>query len=329
MSQGKDYIPKYISPSAFNTYMENPEKYYLMYRTEFGRAYRGQTVSAAMFVGSAFDQLIKDEIKEVVGGEVRAKGGYGMKEIVTPVAQLAYIHYMRDVFPDLVADIQQSEPVMEATCNTRISHGGRTVPMLGKPDVYTRRKGRLLILDWKCNAWFKADNTLKTAAICLANGEVDVITPTLIGSCGGGYVRQFGPGAGRSPTLLGTSSCGIPLGPPSSMKKWLAQLTMYTWLLGEKVGATDAIVGIDHVQPGRVVQYRAHPPKAYQEALFESIADMWEVISDPEWRIPKLDRLIEMAMDGHEVAAEALEAVMDGWRPAKIHEDLIPTDSIR
>ncbi len=326
---GKDYTPRYISPSAFGVFQENKEKYYLQYRTEFGRNYRGKIVSAAMFLGSAFDQLIKDDIKEVVGGVVKAKGGYGMKEIVEPIAQLAYVHYMREAFPDLVCDIQQSEPVMEDTCDTLVWHEGKSVRLFGKPDVYTRRAGRLVILDWKCNAWFKQNNSMKPATCCLADDELASITPTLIGSCGGGYVRQFGPGAGRDPKPLGTSSCGIPLGPPSSMKKWLAQLTMYSWMLGEKVGSTEAIVGIDHVQPGRIVQYRSHCPEAYQYALFESLVEMWETVTDPDWRIPKIDRLIEMAMDGHEVAEESLESIMDVWRPAKVHEDLIPKDSIR
>jgi len=309
MEMTEAYVPKYLSPSSISTYHDSPEKYYLTYKTEWGKTRRGKSVGPAMSLGSAFDQMIKRDIADMMDGRVVSEGGYAFKDIVDPVAEAVYSFYLTSgAYGALLADLVQGTPVMEETVKETV--GG--VPFYGKPDLWVRRRGVIVILDWKVSGWFGMDKMLKPAAAQFLSGDVDGMRAGSVGSVGGGYVREFGL-QGRGQSVLDSTTCGVPLGPAKSVKKWIHQLCIYAWMKGCPVGTEDWLVCVDALFPGRIVQYRTRVPAAYQEALLAFCKEMWAVVSSPDWTMPKLDRMIELGLSGVDVAFESLEGTMDFW----------------
>lgn len=334
----------YISPTQLDMYHGSMDKYYLRYFTEWGRAYAKQGTTPAMCVGSAFDGMIKKELVSLMGGAAQLKGGVGgvpafLESVVMPVANACFQFYLSSgAFMELVTDIRGCRIVMEDTLQANVSwaeaggDAGRrsVVPFYGKPDLWGRLPdsgGKPLILDWKVSGFFDSVGRLKAEAAAWLAGQT-VGSGVKKTPVAGGYLREFGPhGTGRG--LLDRSETGIVHGvrvglSARGLKKWLHQLCLYGWMLGEEVGAEDWVVCLDLICPGRIVQYRGIVPASYQRALIRFAVEMWETVSRDGWRIERLERLIELGVGGGQgPAIEALEAIMDSFGGSGVLPSLI------
>jgi hypothetical protein len=302
--------PEYVSPTSLALWRKSPEEFYIRYLCETRLPREKQT--GPMAVGSAFDAYVKSHLYQTLVGKGDPKYEF------TTLFETQVEPHNRDValidgkhvfeayksygpLADLLKEMQDclSEPKFEIEIKGTISHNGREVSFLGRPDVFFMNKeGGHISIDWKVNGYYSkyGQSPMK------------------------GYVRIF-------PGLHGHIDC-IP-GYHHGMKinklytldmlneDWAAQLSIYSWLCGVDVGS-DFIAGIDQISCNRakaknsipdlrISQHRTLIDPDYQRKLFESSADVWETITsdhifrdlsyeDSKARCQLLDARVKMLM---------------------------------
>lgn len=257
-------IPKYISPSSYQTFKADPVRYYLNYLADNLEAREPQNIHMAM--GSAFDALVKAQITEDLQTTTRFdrrqlfedQVAVEFREELWPKAEYLLHAYMEcGAYGIAVADmgIANLEPRFEFGIEANI-HG---VPCFGKPDAfYINTHGTPVILDWKVNS-FLGGNNMKKKYYVTCHQTKDCYKGVHI-----------------------VNHAGLPVctnyGLEDVDQGWALQQFVYAMGLGSKIG--DAfITSIDQVTGGPCFYtYRAHLSKHFQIRAANGIKEMWDDI---------------------------------------------------
>lgn len=298
--------PEYLSPTSLALFRKNKEQFYVRYLCETRLPRDAQT--QPMAVGSAFDALIKAHLYKTLVGKVNPM----FDEVrlfetqVEPGNRIRAWDDGRHVFEfyrscgalaELLIEMKDclGEPRFEIEVKGTLAHKGRSVPFLGKPDVFFMNPaGGHIILDWKVNGYYS----------------------NYPQSPHKGYLRIF-PGLYQHNDCVQCDHFGMKVNKLYTLdmmnEDWAAQLSIYAWLCGVDIGS-EFIAGIDQIVCDRkksippvlrVAQHRTLIDKDFQNKLFDEAADCWEVINsdyvfrdmtmaDSKARCKMLDDQVEM-----------------------------------
>lgn len=258
--------PKFLSPSAIETWQSNREEYYLRYLAEIRPPSIPQ--SQAMSIGSAFDAYVKSELAKRLFGDPGDQDFDTLfplqvephnRDWALEHGKIAFEAYRetgayRDLLVELLAASQ--EPRFESTVQGEING----VPFLGKPDLfYVSSAGAHVILDWKVNGY------------CSNNGA---------GPKKGYVWCRPDNKPHRDAHLLEVGDLTINIGHfmEDVDKRWARQLAIYAWCLGEEVGA-NFVVWIEQLAykngKFRIASHRERVSQDFQLTLMSQAAEIW------------------------------------------------------
>ena len=269
---------KYLSNSSFNLFEENRPKFYRQYLKPDKPPRDPQ--NHHMAVGSAFDAYAKSHLHKLIvdDNDPRFEFTTIFEAQVEPQCRDKALVDGKTVFDayiksgalgDLILKLNgcAAKPQFEMTVEG-IVNGQRpgvclqlgAVPLLGKPDLYFRTNAGIRIsADWKVNGFYSKSG----------------VSPTK------GFVRLY-PTLERHedcyPVLLGDVTINGMLKMEQVDASWAAQLAMYAWLLGEKVGS-DFVVMIHQLvcRPTgiRVAELMMQIGEDFQWDLYKRLHDVW------------------------------------------------------
>ena len=304
--------PAYMSPTSLKTFEGNIDEAYLKYLAETRAPRLPQT--APMSVGSAFDAYVKSYLHFALFGNYGDSDAYAKESIfekqVEPHnrdwAKLAGQHTFNvyktcGALADLMLELGTAvnKPRFEFELLGAIETHIGDVPLLGKPDIYfINGEGARVILDWKVNGYCgKSTTSPMPGYIMIRDGWLPSEKKASSGN--------------RMPhkDCFPTPFKGLKINTMAFMdnlnEEWAAQLSIYSWLLGEEIGSQDLIVGIDQIvgqpsgavivhkesalRPGelihrdfehrvpwlRVASHRLKVNASYQFDLQNRLAEMW------------------------------------------------------
>ena len=275
----------YLSPSGLSKFESNPELFYIQYLCPFRTQRPPQ--EPFMAVGSAFDAFVKSRIHTDLFGEKATQGSpfelqrlletqveEPVRTYAVAMGQHLFDQYnVSGAYGNLLADLAQSPypPQMEFEVKGEVNG----VRLLGKPDLrYITKEGLHVICDWKVNGAGS-----KTGASPQQGYKV----------CRDAYgSRTHGkPHAKFNPLELGGQVVN-----KSYLNEfvdyWADQLTIYAWVLGEKIGSEDWVIRIEQIacrpvpsieQPrAKFATHLARSQEAYQQNLLTRVQDCWTAI---------------------------------------------------
>lgn len=282
--------PEYLSPSSFNMWLNERDDFYKKYCSPNPPPRMAQTI--AMSIGSAFDAFAKSflhekligknpkfEFRTIFEAQVEShnrdqalKDGKYIWDCYNESGGLALLmEEMNGCIgpPNFETDI--SGIVVGKSANIM------GVPLLGKPDIFfTANTGARITHDWKVNGMYDwKGNYHKTGQ-----------SPKKY------YVKSL-PDFEQHPEFDPTMHKGILIhkgcGLEGVDETWANQLCIYSWLLGETVGA-DFICAIDQLvcrtskvygRPNvRTIKHRCLVTPRYQVWLFEKLQECWAGLSN-------------------------------------------------
>lgn len=273
--------PEYLSPTSLALFHKNVEQYYIRYLCDTKMPRESQT--DPMAVGSSFDAFVKAHLyKTLVGGNdsrfvletlFEAQVEQHARDKAWTAGKHVFEFYKEcGALADLLKEMKDclGEPRFEIEVRSDITHRGRTVPFLGKPDVFfVNAMGGHIILDFKVNGYY----AFKSA-----------VSPYK------GYLRLY-PGLGQHMDCISCEHFGMQVNKLYSLnmmnEEWAAQLSIYAWLCGVEIGS-EWVAGIDQIACNatiyrppqlRVAQHRTLVDVDFQQQLFQKAADAWEIIS--------------------------------------------------
>jgi len=287
---------KYLSPTALDTWLKNPEEFFVKYCVVEKPPRFPQTLP--MSVGSAFDAYIKSYLHQKLFGkqhkdsnqfhfdtlfekQVEAQN----RDFALQAGAVCFDAYKNNgaiakLLPLLERSV--SEPRFEFTASNTDENGNITsavtppdgmveddpVVLLGKPDLAFEIPSQKITYDWKVNGY--CGNSAKSP------------TP--------GYIVLLDPGhknhQGMHKDAVPGESDGLlyNLIPNIQVQEitWARQLAVYSWLSGAPVGS-DIIVGIDQlccspagpVPKIKVALHRSPLMKEFQVATYKQFQDLW------------------------------------------------------
>ena len=276
---------KYISPSSLGTWEKDREDFY--YRQLADVRPDRPPQENYMSIGSAFDAYVKAELYSACFGpgfnpqfEFDALFTEQVEEHNRDWAfvagKYAFDSYcITGSYDELLAALQRSAvpPQFEFRVDGNV-HG---VPLMGKPDCrYITPAGVHVILDWKVNGF------------CSVHGATPYKYYRMIRD---GWEGKASRGASRPhkkyvPVEFGDMAIGSH-GLEETCQDWADQLSIYGWMLGEKVGGMDAVMCIDQLackyQEGkfpliRVANHCCRISPEWQERLVTRLTSCWNAI---------------------------------------------------
>jgi hypothetical protein len=264
---------QYLSPTSISLFQKSPEAFVEQYVLKAPRMQQTQPMAA----GSAFDAYVKSYLYQRLIGqsakyELAAIFEAQVEEHNRDWAWKAGDHIFREYqktgsLVSLLAEMEDriGDPKFEFTVQENI----QGVELLGKPDIFfVSQVGARVIYDWKVNGYCSKSNT----------------------SPAKGYIR-LNPGAKmhRQCTLLKYKGIliNVDLYLEDVNKSWADQLAIYSWIMGEEVGSTDTVFGIDQVcGPADKLRFASHRLRIkpeYQKNLFDMIKQMWDQIQNDHY----------------------------------------------
>lgn len=276
--------PKFLSPSAIETWEANREDYYLKYLADNRppKILQNQPMS----IGSAFDAYAKSYLVGRLFGS--SKPEFAFDALFTQQVEEhnrdwarenglhAFESYKRSgALGVLLEELlkAKSEPRFEFAVEGTING----VPLLGKPDVYfVSDVGARVLIDWKVNGYCAAAGAGPKA------GYVNIYD-------GGERTKNHGvPHKDAHLHYVGGMTVNIAKFFEDVDDRWARQLAMYAWLLGEPVGS-DFVVAIEQLackpvsgsKPSiRVATHRGYVSKDFQAKLLKSAVDAWTALQN-------------------------------------------------
>ncbi len=269
-------IPEYLSPTSIHLHQRDPEGFYQRYLSDNKPPRFPQTLP--MSIGSAFDAYVKCYIYGCVFGKQSEGDTYHLRTLFEDQVEkqnwdwafshgkIVFDQYKRlGCVADLMLELSKAvgPPDFEFTINDTI----KGVPLLGKPDMFfLSKEGFRVIYDWKVNGY--CSNSLKSPMK--------------------GYLKLREEGKGEKvhkdcvPAIHGGIIINAGMYLEDGSKDFADQLSVYAWLLGEKVGSEEWVAGIDQIcGPSdrlRFATHRARVSSGWQTGFFDVAKDLWDII---------------------------------------------------
>lgn len=277
---------KYLSPTSLKMFYENRENFYLQYLCDKKTPRPPQT--NAMAVGSAFDAYVKSFLVEKLVGKrpeferdtiFTAQVESHNRDEAKKAGEIVFKEYSRlGALSDLLIDLEGciGEPRFETTVEgyvSAVSLAFGDVPFLGKPDIFfITKQGARIIFDWKVNGYYSNYNVSPKAGYTRIRSS----DPKLNGKV--------------HPKAMVMDHQGIKISITHPLdtvdREWAAQLSIYSWLLGQDIGSK-FIVGIDQIFCGNddfggkkigVAQHRSIVNESFQQETFKKANEAWKAI---------------------------------------------------
>jgi len=282
-------MPSYLSPSQISLWDSNRDEYYLQHLANV----RVERIPQAIYmaIGSAFDAYVKAALHGAIFGE-GANPEYEFEALfesqVEPQnrdwgrvnGQYVFQCYQQcGAYNELLKLLKESSyaPQFEFKITGTVNE----VPLLGKPDLrFVHAGGAHVILDWKCNGYCSKSATSPCKNYRLVRDTWDET------------IAKPSRGANQSHknyTPIQWKGVEIHSGwLEESSEDWANQLAIYSWMLGEELGAEEVIVCIDQIvaKPRdtgtpllRVANHRARISKVHQDNLIARLESCWKAIT--------------------------------------------------
>lgn len=283
MAESYYRIPQYLSPSSYGIWCENRHQFYQYYLSP--RKLPRDPQTNYMAVGSAFDAYAKAFLHDTFVGDKDEK--YAFENLFTAQVEEHNREQAR-IDGQRIFDVYKSSGALQdlhLKLNTVVGkprfetevrgivEGHRegiskrvgAVPLLGKPDLYFSCPDDIrVIADWKVNGYYSKSGASPKP----------------------GFVREY-PGfkVHKDCTIKEVGKIRINVARPMNEvdRTWAAQLAIYGWVLGEKVGG-QFITMIHQIvcRPTgiRVAEHCAYIDKSFQHELYEGLQDAWYRIQE-------------------------------------------------
>lgn len=280
--------PKYISSSSLGLWETDKEAYYLKHLAEVKPPKEPQM--NYMGIGSAFDAYVKSALHEALFGK-GVDPTYELDALFTSQVEeqnrdecreaghYAFEAYkLSGAYDDLLADMLQSE--FEPQFEFRLDKVVEGVPLMGYPDAfYIHKSGVHVVLDWKCNGFFSKYGATPYKYYSMIRDGWDETTAKPSRNCSRSHPKY--KEKTHREVKLG-SHCMA-----ETSKDWADQLSIYAWMLGEKVGGEDFVVCIDQLAAKRregaypllrIANHRAKISTKWQNQLVQRLTSCWKTI---------------------------------------------------
>jgi hypothetical protein len=315
--------PKFLSPSAVSTWLNNPEEYFLKYLAIEKVPRIPQT--QAMSVGSSFDAYIKCYLyRRLFGDEQTKTDGFWFEDLfekqVEPhnrdfAAKAGAVSFMAYKDSGALSKLfellktAKEPPMFEFTkCGTVHEEGGvysaiqadgvsvgsaGPVIILGKPDLFFITRSDInVVLDWKVNGY-------------CSTGKGRNPTPGYLLLLDGFQPQSKDHGRIHRDAIPWEDDSGLhySLHPNIEMQEvdWARQITSYSWLCGAVVGSP-IVVAVDQLccRPSfpspniTIAQHRCTVTEKFQIETFKTFQTIWDIVhSDHIFRDKPLVESIE------------------------------------
>lgn len=292
---------KHLSPSSLALWEKNKDEFYLRYMTD---APKTPSTEPYLIVGSAFDAYVKAALFEACFGKIDP--AYEFDAIFTsqvvPEGRdfgLKAGKYIFDCYKqsgsyaELLTELQESRepPRFEFTADGTIWG----VPLTGKPDCkYVHKGGASVILDWKVTGFCSNYGSSPYKGFKLVRdswSERETKHSRVHDKAHKDYAPRDHLGLEISSTYL-----------EDTCPDWADQLAIYSWTLGEEVGAENTVMRIDQICSKarkdaypllRVANHVALISKDWQQRLLKRLIACWNTVTSGE--IENSDVLDEVA----------------------------------
>lgn len=294
---------RFLSPSAIACYQKSPDEYYLRYLATNRPPKEDQT--QPMAAGGAFDAHCKAWLKSKLKGEDTYENL--LEDFLTKQVEAHNLDWARrhgaflfqqykdsGALADLLIELEQSleEPRFEFEVTGLIERDLQKVILLGKPDVYYISRGGVHVIhDWKVNGYCGSSNTSPKKGYVMSRDG-------WIGTQSKSHRR---PHKDYMPVILGDVTINCMFCLEDVDKEWAQQLSIYAWLLGERVGAqfvarVDQLTGTGTKRADehwiRVSTHKLRVSEEFQEQLFNTACYLWyNIKNDTLYKQEDIDRL--------------------------------------
>jgi hypothetical protein len=231
-----------------------------------------------MSIGSSFDAFVKCYIFEAVNGKQSEGDTYHLRTLFEDQVQehhwdwawengkLVFDAYKRaGCVADLMLEVEKAvgPPDFEFTIKAEVDG----VTLLGKPDMFfISKEGFRVIYDWKVNGYCAQSlkSPMKGYLKLREAGKTEKMHKDCVPGLHGGIVINAG------------------MYLEEGDKSWADQISVYAWLLGEKVGSENWVAGIDQIcgpaNRMRFATHRARVSSGWQEGFFDVAKNLWDII---------------------------------------------------
>lgn len=280
--------PTYLSPSSLSLWESDREEFYLKHLAESRAPKIPQ--KDYMAVGSAFDAYVKSALHAAIFGKGKDPE-FEFDAIFTDQVEehnrdfcrgaglyIFECYKLAGAYDDLLRELGASEfaPQFEFRLD-KIIDG---VPLMGKPDCrYIHKEGAHIILDWKVNGFCSKYGSTPYKYYTMIRDGWNETTAKPSRACSR-------PHKGYKPLVHNEVKIGSHY-LEDTCKDWADQLSIYAWMLDEKVGDEDVIVCIDQIACKRrenefpllrIANHRSRISSAWQNQLVQRLMSCWKTI---------------------------------------------------
>jgi hypothetical protein len=272
-----------------------------------------------MAVGSAFDAYVKADLYKTLGLPVNPVYEFEAlfesqveahnRDWARPNGKHVFDSYKAvGAYAVILEQLRRSEtaPRFEFELRGPVTHQGKSVVLLGKPDLVFTLGGKTIIRDWKVNGYCGKSATSPKP----------------------GYVNIYGGRSSGNPhkdaTLKDVN--GITINASRGLENadlgWARQLSVYAWLLDAPVGS-DFVCGIEQLvgKPTggypeiRVAAHTYQVGPMFQQALFATAISVWEAIQ-------KDHIFTDMTFEQDKARRKALDQMASAFDPEDANDRL-------
>lgn len=310
--------PSFLSPSAFMLFEKDPTEYALRYITDDKPPRTPQPLPAS--IGSAFDAVTKSNLHERLFGkgtdprmEFDALFASQVEEYNRDEALEMGRHVFDDYvetgsFDELLGTMEGAKEDPEFEFDAGLVVDG--VPLFGKPDCrFVDRYSNHIILDWKVRGYCSKYGASPVKGYQKCRDGKDWLSRNLTKAqlkkradgqdIQGKHSRSHDT---EHNLYLGMDFNGLTINQgflETCDSEWATQLSIYGWLMGEKVGDENVVVCIDEIVGKfmgecerpllRVANHKARVSQKFQIDLHGRLQKLWDAI-DSGWIFQDMSR---------------------------------------
>lgn len=301
-------IPRALSPSAFMLWDKDPNEYVIRYLADNRPPRTPQALPAS--VGSAFDAVVKSKLHAAIFG-AGTDPKYEFDALFTEQVEEHNRDEAREmgnhVFDNYVEtgsygellsmmDGAQEAPQFEFSAGLVVDG----VPLFGKPDCrFIDKYWNHIILDWKVRGYCSKYGASPMKGYRLCRDGLDWPDRNLTKKqlekklAGEDVAGKHSRNHGQAHNLYLEMNCqGLPINQgflETCAAEWATQLSIYGWLMDEKVGDENVVICIDEIVGKfmgedekpllRVANHRARVSRQFQLDLHDRLRKLWDAIN--------------------------------------------------